>query len=48
MSDPIRPGRRPYTAPRLVIYGTRDDLTLTAPPGMGQTDTAIGSGNLKT
>jgi hypothetical protein len=40
--------RRPYRRPQLVIYGTLQDLTFTAPPMSGNVDTTIGSGNLKT
>lgn len=43
-----RPGRRPYAAPRLRIYGSLQELTLTATVSKNKNDAVQGGNNLKT
>lgn len=40
--------RRPYAPPRLAIYGTLEELTLTVNDNMNKNDPVQGGNNLKT
>lgn len=40
--------RRPYSAPRLAIYGSLQELTLTATLSKNKNDAIQGGNNLKT
>jgi hypothetical protein len=40
--------RLPYTAPRLTIYGSLEELTLTATVSKNKNDSVQGGNNLKT
>jgi hypothetical protein len=39
---------RPYSAPRLVVYGRLEELTLTVSESKNKNDTTQGQNNLKT
>ena len=47
MESTDRP-RRSYAAPRLVVYGRLEELTLTAPNPKNKNDVIQGQDNLKT
>ena len=42
------PDRQPYAAPRLKVYGTVADVTLTVNDNKNKNDTTQGQNNLKT
>lgn len=46
--DPVQPSRRPYSAPRLVIYGALEKLTLANSNDKNKNDSIQGQNNLKT
>lgn len=46
--EPIHIERRPYARPRLAIYGTLQELTLTINDNMNRNDPVQGGLNLKT
>lgn len=46
--NPIQPARRPYSAPRLAIYGSLEKLTLTNSNEKNKNDALQGQTNLKT
>jgi hypothetical protein len=45
---PIETSRRPYAAPRLSVYGSLQELTLTATVSKNKNDSVQGGNNLKT
>lgn len=45
---PIESPRRPYAAPRLAVYGSLQELTLTATISKNKNDATQGGNNLKT
>lgn len=47
MTQSIRP-RRSYSPPKLEVYGSLEELTLTATLDMNKNDTLQGQNNLKT
>jgi len=46
--DQNRPGLRSYAAPRLKVYGTVGDITLTLSNDKNKNDSLQGQNNLKT
>lgn len=46
--DSMNPQRRSYAPPRLTIYGSLEDLTLTATISKNKNDATQGGNNLKT
>ncbi len=46
--NPTESARRPYTAPRLKVYGNLQELTLTATISKNKNDALQGGNNLKT
>ena len=44
----MQPARRPYSAPRLSIYGSLEELTLTNSNEKNKNDSLQGQNNLKT
>ena len=48
MNDERPDGRKPYQPPRLKVYGTVSELTLTLNDNMNKNDPIQGGNNLKT